>query len=151
MTSKNKVINTLIVVVISVFLLLSLFFYRGILDAEYDRVFNLYSLIPQDTKVVFSTSEMDRVILRINEADSVNNNKIRVSNSKLLELTNKFFATLSPELQTKVGQEMKNILVSFHEPYGLLDQVFYCNLNKRSFKVLKQFVQQEVSDRKSVV
>lgn len=145
MASRNKVIKTLIVVVISVFLLLSLFFYRGILDAEYDRVFNLYSLIPQDTKVVFSTSEMDRVILRINEADSVNNNKIRVSNSKLLELTNKFFATLSPELQTKVGQEMKNILVSFHEPYGLLDQVFYCNLNKRSFKVLKQFVQQEVS------
>lgn len=126
-------------------ILLACFFYFGISDAEHDREFNIYTLIPNDTKAVLVTEEYDDVCAHLLS----NNIKGKLSNSvfdsKLLNLTLQHFTPFTSKLDNKVNQS-NEVLISFHAPYTHLDQVFFSKLSRKGYNALQKYLKRNVEE-----
>ena len=145
MASKIKIKKVFFFIFLIAILALGIFFYIGISHTEYEKEYNLFSLIPSDAKIVFSPKDKLFFLEEISKEEPANEDKNRKSKSKLLEVVNDFFTSLTPNLQGKTKESVDNILISFHEPYGIYDQVLYCKLNKKKFNVFRKFVKDKVA------
>lgn len=126
-------------------ILLGCFFYFGISDAEYDKEFNIYTLIPNDTKAVLLTEEYDDVCARM-LSDNIKYNKSNsVFDSKLLNLTLQHFTPFTSKLDNKVNQS-NEVLISFHSPYSHLDQVFFSKLSRKGYSALQKYLKRNVEE-----
>ncbi len=145
MSPKIKIKKVLFYLFIIVILALGVFFYLGISNAECHKEYNLFTLIPEDTKVVYSPKNLKAFLEEINEKDTIGENKKRKIKSKLLEITNDFFMSLPSNPQDKTKESLDDILISFHAPYSLYDQVLYYKLNKKEVNVFRKFVKEKVA------
>lgn len=145
MSSKIKIKKALFCIFLIVIIALGAFFYVGISKAEYDKEYNLFTLIPEDTKVVYSPKNLSNLLGEMNKRDTVSANKNRKIKSKLLEITSEFFTSLTPGYQEKAQRSINEILISFHPPYSLYDQVLYYKLNKKEVNIFRKFVKEKVA------
>ncbi|NMA72862.1 MAG: hypothetical protein GX963_01600 [Bacteroidales bacterium] len=145
MSPKIKIKKVLFYIFLIAVLALGVFFYIGISNAEHDKEYDLFSLIPEDTKAVYAPKNRMFFLKEISKKENVDGSKNRKIKSKLLEITNEFITSLTPGFQMKTKDSIDDVLISFHAPYTLYDQVLYCKLNKKEINVFRKFVKDKVA------
>lgn len=145
MRAKSHFKKILLAILFLFAVILAVFFYVGISDAEYDREFNLYSLLPEETKAVFSTEEYKSFCNDVLQGDFQYKENFKAFNSKLFNLINQHFIPFTLKLGD-VDRSKKEVLVSFHSPYGHSDQVFFAKLNMKGFNALQKYLKRNIEE-----
>jgi hypothetical protein len=101
--------------------------------------FDLYTLVPPDSRVVVDTDNMISLMLRIND--------LNCSKDSHFLYFSRFFCYLKDHINTLLeytphglSKQMNKMLISFHEPNGDRDQVFYCRLGTGDYEFIEQFI-----------
>jgi hypothetical protein len=101
--------------------------------------FDLYTLVPPDSRVVVDTDNMISLMLRINDLNCSKDNHFLYFS--------RFFCYLKDHINTLLehtphglSKQMNKMLISIHEPNGDRDQVFYCRLGAGDYEFVEQFI-----------
>jgi hypothetical protein len=118
---------------------LALSFYIKMSVTERAGDFDLYTLVPPDSKVIVDMDNMVGLMLRINE--------LNCSKDDHFLYFSRFFCYLKDHIYTLLdhtphglSKQMNKVLISFHEPNGDRDQVFYCRLGAGDYEFVEQFI-----------
>jgi hypothetical protein len=101
--------------------------------------FDLYTLVPGGSRVIVDTENMTGLMLNIND--------LTCSKDTHFLYFSRFFCYLKDHINTLIGhtphglsRQMNRMLISFHEPGGDHDQVFYCRLDAGDDKLIEEFI-----------
>lgn len=115
----------------------SLYFKMSVTERAED--FDLYTLVPPNSKVIVDTESMVSLMQSINE--------LNCSKDHHFLYFSRFFVYLKDHINTLLehtphglSKQMNKMLISFHEPNGDRDQVFYCRLGAGDYEFIEQFI-----------
>lgn len=115
----------------------SLYFRMSVTERAED--FDLYTLVPADSKVIVDTDNMVSLMQSINE--------LNCSKDQRFLYFSRFFVYLKDHINTLLehtphglSKQMNKMLISFHEPNGDRDQLFYCRLGAGDYEFIEQFI-----------
>ena len=115
----------------------SLYFRMSVTERAED--FDLYTLVPADSKVIVDTDNMVSLMQSINE--------LNCSKDRRFLYFSRFFVYLKDHINALLehtphglSKQMNKMLISFHEPNGDRDQVFYCRLGAGDYEFIEQFI-----------
>lgn len=136
-----------IAVIVSVVLLCTGFgvysFYR-LNGVDYQKDFNLYTLVPKEAIAVFETDRMADLVEDINQLNcSKDNHFLYVSD--LFAYLKKHLYTLVGDTPHGLSRQMNKMLISFHEPDNPMNQVLYCSLGAGDYELVESFVKKYCS------
>ena len=104
------------------------------------RVFNLFTLVPQDATAILETDRMADLVEDINELNcSKDNHFLYVS--ELFVYLKKYLYTLVEDTPHGLSKQMNKMLISFHEPDTPMNQVLYCSLGSGDYELVESFVE----------
>ena len=97
--------------------------------AEGKKDFNLYELVPPSASAVFVTDDILEFVAEVDDlACSKNQQYLHVS--KLFSYLKQYLYTLQEEAPHGLSRQMNQMLISFHEPDNIHNQVLYCRLGE---------------------
>ena len=112
--------------------------------AEGKKDFNLYELVPPSASAVFVTDDILEFVAEVDDlACSKNQQYLHVS--KLFSYLKQYLYTLQEEAPHGLSRQMNQMLISFHEPDNIHNQVLYCRLGEGDRQLIDRFVQKYVS------
>lgn len=112
--------------------------------AESNKDFNLYELVPPTTSAVFSTDNMLEFVAEVEELTcSKNSQYLHVS--KIFSYLKQYLYTLLEDAPHGLSRQMNQMLISFHEPDDIHNQVLYCRLGTGDRELINHFVQKYTS------
>ena len=92
--------------------------------AEGKKDFNLYELVPPSASAVFVTDDILEFVAEVDDlACSKNQQYLHVS--KLFSYLKQYLYTLQEEAPHGLSRQMNQMLISFHEPDNIHNQVLY--------------------------
>jgi hypothetical protein len=122
---------------------IAFFLYFRMSATERAGDFDLYTLVPPDSRVIVDTDNMVGLMLRIND--------LNCSKDSHFLYFSHFFSYLKDHINTLLehtphglSKQMNKMLISFHEPNGDRDQVFYCRLGAGDYEFIEQFIRKYV-------
>ncbi len=105
---------------------------------------NLFSLVPQSSLVVLETSNLSRLIQDM-ERTSFQHEIAGLHLSDLLSLMKNNIDLLTENTAHGLSTQMNQMLVSFHQPGTLRDQVLYCKLGQGDEKLIENIIKKNSS------
>lgn len=105
---------------------------------------NLFSLVPQSSIVVLETSNLSRLIQDM-ERTSFQHELSGLHISDLLTLMKNNLDLLTENAAHGLSTQMNQMLVSFHKPGTIRDQVLYCKLGQDDEKLIEEIIRKSSS------
>lgn len=138
---KSRIILKIVTVTSVILLCLgfAISLYLKMSVTERARDFDLYTLVPPNSRIVVDTENMVNLMQRINDLSCSKDNHFLYFS--------RFFCYLKDHINTLLehtphglSKQMDKMLISFHEPDSDQDQVFYCRLGTGDFEFIEQFI-----------
>lgn len=118
-------------------------FFRLSAAAE-KKDFDLYELVPSTASTVFATDNVIDFITEVDELTcSKNHQYLQVS--KLFTSLKQYLYTLLDDAPHGLSRQMNQMLISFHQPDNVRNQVLYCRLGDGDRELIDKFVRKYVS------
>lgn len=106
--------------------------------------FDLYELVPSSASAVFVTDDMLDFITEVDELTcSKNHQYLQVS--KLFSTLKQYLYTLLDDAPHGLSRQMNQMLISFHQPDNVRNQILYCRLGDGDRELIDKFVRKYVS------
>lgn len=114
-------------------------FYMKMTVTEKAEDLDLYSMVPSTSVAVLDTDDMVNFVNGVNNMScSKDNNFLFVS--RLFSYLKDHVNTLLDDVPHGLSQQMRRILISFHEPDNEWNQVFYCRLGVGDHDFVERFI-----------
>lgn len=106
--------------------------------------FDLYELVPPSASAVFVT---DNVLDFITEVDELtcSKNQQYLQVSKIFTSLKQYLYTLLDDAPHGLSRQMNQMLISFHQPDNVRNQILYCRLGDGDLELIDKFVRKYVS------
>lgn len=133
-----KIVAITVVMLLCTGLATSLYLKMSIKErAEY---FDLYTLVPPDTKLVVDTDNIVDLMKRINELSCSRDNHI-LHFSRFFSDLKEHINYLLDQSPHGLSKQMSKMLISFHEPEDDQNQVFYYRLSDGDYEFIENLIQ----------
>lgn len=107
--------------------------------AEKTHNFNLYTLVPASAVTIVDTDDMIDFVHHINKLNcSKDGNFLYIS--ELFTHLKDHINTVLDDSPHGLSHQMNKMLVSFHEPDNVMNQVFYCRLGVGDYELVEKFI-----------
>lgn len=105
---------------------------------------NLYALVPEDCIAIAEINDTGRLLAQLDKAEYTEElEELRIS--LLLKGFKESIETLSNNKAHGLSRQMNRIVISFHNPNTIKDQVLYCQLGNEDEKLIENYIQQNTS------
>ena len=115
----------------------ALYFRMSVTERAED--FDLYTLVPADSKVIVDTDNMVSLMQNINELNCSKDHHFLYFSHFFVYLKEHINALLE-HTPHGLSKQMNKMLISFHEPNSDRDQVFYCRLGAGDYEFIEKFI-----------
>ena len=132
-----KTAATTLVILLCTGIAFSLYFRMSATERAGD--FDLYTLVPPDSRFIVDTDNMTGLMLRINDLNCSKDSHFLYFSSFFCHLKDHINALLE-HTPHGLSKQMNKMLISLHEPNGDRDQVFYCRLGAGDYEFIEQFI-----------
>ncbi|WP_303013024.1 DUF3352 domain-containing protein [uncultured Bacteroides sp.] len=106
--------------------------------AEGKKDFNLYELVPASASAVFVTDDMLDFVAEI-DGLACSKNRQYLHASKIFSYLKECLYTLLEDAPHGLSRQMNRMLISFHEPDNIYNQILYCRLGESDRQLLERF------------
>lgn len=118
----------------------ALYSFLGLTGAKEKKEFDLYELVPSSVAAVFVTDDVMKFVEEIDGLTcSKNNQYLHVS--KIFSNLKQSLYTLLDEAPHGLSHQMNQMLISFHKPDNVRNQVLYCRLAEGDRELIDSFEQ----------
>ncbi len=139
-----KTSRLLIAIVLCSIVVSGLFFYIQLYQEEASSQKDLFTLVPQNTIGIIETNNINHYFYQLEQTDYYNASK-QLHFSAILDFLNQKIDGIAKKKAHGLSSSMSNILISFHQPNGLYDQVLYGHLGNGD-KNMMEHILQEISN-----
>lgn len=133
-----RIISIVTVVLLCTSFVVSLYFRLS--TTEKAETFDLYTLIPADASTIVDTDDIASLIQGINEMHCSKEGDF-LNISHLFSSLKEHIGTLLDETPHGLSRQMSKMLISFHEPDDVWNQLFYCRLGTGDHEFIRRFIQ----------
>lgn len=106
--------------------------------------FDLYTLVPADSKVIVDTENLVSLMQHINELSCSKDGRFLYF-SRFFVYLKEHINTLLEHTPHGLSRQMNKMLISFHAPGSDRDQVFYCRLGAGDYEFVEDFIRKYFS------
>lgn len=132
-----KIATATSIILLCIGFAVSLYFRMSVTERAED--FDLYTLVPADSKVIVDTDNMVGLMQGINELNCSKDHRFLYF-SRFFVYLKDHINTLLEDTPHGLSKQMNKMLISFHEPNNDRDQVFYCRLGAGDYDFVEQFI-----------
>lgn len=112
--------------------------------ADGKRDINLYELVPPSASAVFITDDALQLVSEI-DALTCSKNDQYLHVSKIFNDLKRYLYAVLEDTPHGLSRQMNQMLISFHEPDNVRNQVLYCRLGNGDIDLINRFVQKYIS------
>lgn len=132
-----KIATATSVILLCIGVAISLYFRLSVTERAED--FELYTLVPADSKLIVDTDNVSNLMLRINELNCSKDNHFLYF-SHFFSYLKEHISTLLEHTPHGLSKQMNKMLISFHAPDNDRNQVFYCRLGAGDYEFIEDFI-----------
>lgn len=132
-----KIATVTSVILLCVGIAFSLYFKMSTTERAED--FDLYTLVPADSKVIVDTDNMVGLMQSINEMSCSKDNHFLYF-SRFFVYLKDHINTLLEDTPHGLSKQMNKMLISFHDPENDRNQVFYCRFGVGDYEFMEEFI-----------
>lgn len=132
-----KIATATSVILLCVGIAISLYLKMSINERAED--FDLYTLVPADSKLIVDTDNMVGLMQSINDVSFSKDNHFLYF-SRFFVYLKDHINTLLEDTPHGLSKQMNKMLISFHDPENDRNQVFYCRFGAGDYEFMEQFI-----------
>ena len=107
---------------------------------------NLYTLVPEDCIAIVEINNTNRLLAQLDKAAYTEElEELRLS--MLLKGFKKSIETIAEQKAHGLSRQMNRIVISFHNPNTIKDQILYCQLGSEDEAFIESYIRQNTSQQ----
>lgn len=142
---KKMILRTILSVIIILLIIASgIYFYSLLREKGNASEIDLYTLVPEDCLAIVETDNVGYLFNSLENARYTD----KINELKLSQLLNGFknnIQSLSDSKAHGFSKQMNRMVVSFHQPNSIKDQILYCQLGSGDEDFIEEYIKQNTS------